>query len=84
MSYVHSLGLLFGLYGDRGTMDCGRAPGQLGHEMHDGLWLGRNKIDWFKSDSCYTTEPGGTNKSGELEAIREYALLRDGFNSRRS
>jgi hypothetical protein len=52
--------------------------------MHDGLWLGRNKIDWFKSDSCYTTEPGGTNKSGELEAIREYALLRDGFNSRRS
>eukprot|EP01048_Picozoa_sp_COSAG05_P016294 COSAG05_NODE_2079_length_3603_cov_2.777968_6_plen_121_part_00 len=47
VSYVHSLGLGFGLYGDRGFLDCGRAPGQLGHEMHDALWLGRNKIDWF-------------------------------------
>ena len=29
VSYVHSLGLKFGLYGDRGTLDCGR-PGATG------------------------------------------------------
>ena len=81
VSYVHSLGLKFGLYGDRGTMDCGRAPGQQGHETHDGLWLGRHKIDWFKSDSCYTTEPGEPSKPGEVTAITQYEKLRDGFNA---
>ena len=80
VSYVHSLGLKFGLYGDRGTLDCGRAPGQQGHEVHDALWLGKNKIDWFKSDSCYTTEPGEPSEAGEVTAIIQYEKVRDGFN----
>lgn len=73
VSYVHSLGLGFGLReslhwrcthsvrfyhgrsliadaplrsdGDRGTMDCGKAPGQYGHEAHDSAWLGAHKIE---------------------------------------
>ena len=73
VSYVHSLGLGFGLCeslhwrcthsvrfyhgrsliadtllrsdGDRGTMDCGKAPGQYGHEAHDSAWLGAHKIE---------------------------------------
>jgi alpha-galactosidase len=48
VSYVHSLNLGFGLYGDRGTMDCGKAPGQYQHEAHDSAWLASHKIDWFK------------------------------------
>ena len=52
VSYVHSLGLYFGLYGDRGTMDCARNPGQFGYEHQDGAWFGKHKIDWFKEDAC--------------------------------
>ena len=29
VSYVHSIGLGFGLYGDRGSMDCGKARARL-------------------------------------------------------
>ena len=32
VDYVHSKGLGFGLSGDRGTMDCAKNPGNLGHE----------------------------------------------------
>ena len=80
VAYVHSLGLKFGLYGDRGTMDCGRAPGQQGHEHHDGLWLGRNKIDWFKSDSCYTYDRAVPGDQGHIDAIILYEKMRAGFN----
>ena len=78
VDYVHSLGLGFGLYGDRGYLDCGRAPGQLGHEVHDGLWLGRNKVDWFKSDSCFT--PGDRNATMEMASIEQFALVAQGMN----
>ena len=36
----------------------GKAPGQYQHEAHDSAWLGAHKIDWFKSDSCYTYDRG--------------------------
>eukprot|EP01052_Picozoa_sp_SAG31_P024686 SAG31_NODE_2117_length_6412_cov_7.762712_3_plen_79_part_00 len=45
----------FGLYGDRGTLDCARHPGAKGHEAQDGAWLGAHKIDWYKEDACYAT-----------------------------
>ena len=77
VSYVHSLGLGFGLYGDRGTMDCGRAPGQYGHEQHDAAWLAAHKIDWFKSDACYAADRNEKNRTqGEIDAITLYAKLR--------
>eukprot|EP01046_Picozoa_sp_COSAG06_P055797 COSAG06_NODE_10361_length_1693_cov_1.440476_2_plen_302_part_00 len=46
VAYVHSLDMGFGLYGDRGTMDCARNPGAQGHEEQDGKWFGEHKIDW--------------------------------------
>jgi alpha-galactosidase len=30
--YVHSKGLLFGLYSDAGNMTCAKRPGSLGYE----------------------------------------------------
>lgn len=35
-----SKGLGFGLYGDRGTMDCAKNPGNLGHEVQDANFYG--------------------------------------------
>ena len=80
VGYIHSLGLGFGLYGDRGTMDCGKAPGQYKHEAHDAAWLGAHKIDWFKSDSCYTYDRGVPGDKGHIDAIILYEKMRDGFN----
>jgi hypothetical protein len=43
VSYLHSLGMGFGLYGDRGTLDCARHPGAEGHEKADGTFMGEHK-----------------------------------------
>lgn len=74
IDYVHGLGLGFGLYGDRGTLDCAKNPGQLGHEQQDAAFFARNKVDWFKSDSCYASP----NSS---EAFLEYGTMRDALNA---
>jgi alpha-galactosidase len=41
VDYVHSKGLGFGLYGDRGSMDCAKNPGNLGHETQVDFGLTR-------------------------------------------
>lgn len=81
VSYVHSLGLGFGLYGDRGTMDCARNPGQFGHEETDGAWLGKHKIDWFKSDACYAADRNVKPVAkGQAEAIALYRKMGNAMN----
>mmetsp|Transcript_20067 Transcript_20067/g.52115 ORF Transcript_20067/g.52115 Transcript_20067/m.52115 type:complete len:576 (+) Transcript_20067:146-1873(+) len=74
ISYVHSLGLKFGLYGDRGTQDCAKNPGALGHEVADADFMAKHKVDWYKEDSCYAA-------GSEATAIAEYAKMRDALNA---
>ena len=74
ISYVHSKGLLFGLYGDRGAKDCNGMPGNLGHEIQDANFLARYEVDWYKSDSCYASADHAT-------AFDEYATMRDALNA---
>jgi alpha-galactosidase len=70
ISYVHSLGLKFGLYGDRGTLDCAKMPGADGHEVADANYMAKHKVDWYKEDSCYA--PGDANS-----AFEQYGKMRD-------
>lgn len=50
---IHSLGLLFGLYGDIGTMTCARYPGFAGHFEQDARRLALDfEIDSIKVDGC--------------------------------
>jgi Alpha galactosidase A/Alpha galactosidase C-terminal beta sandwich domain len=74
ISYVHGLGLKFGLYGDRGTSDCSKRPGQLGYETQDADLFAKLEIDWFKSDSCYASQDHAT-------AFAEYGTMRDALNA---
>lgn len=74
VDYVHARGLGFGLYGDRGTMDCAKNPGQLGHEAQDAAFFARLEIDFFKSDSCYAS-------GNSSVAFAEYGAMRDALNS---
>lgn len=61
-------------YGDRGTLDCAKHPGALGHEKQDAEFFARNHIDWYKEDACYS--PGGQDV-----ALKEYGTMRDALNA---
>jgi len=74
VDYLHDRKLMFGLYGDRGNLDCNRNPGQLGHEQQDADFLAAHKIDWFKEDSCY-------DSGDEKIAIAHYSAFRDALNN---
>jgi hypothetical protein len=50
IAYVHSRGLKFGLYGDRGSLDCSKRPGQDGHQAADAAFFSALGVDWFKMD----------------------------------
>ena len=50
--YVHSKGLKFGLYLDRGTKTCGGLPGSYGHEIQDANKLASWGVDYIKDDNC--------------------------------
>ena len=73
VSYLHSLGLGFGLYGDRGTLDCAKHPGAFGHEEQDGAFMGNHKIDWYKEDACYAS-------GDQTTAVNLYEKMRDALN----
>lgn len=68
---IHSLGLLFGLYGDSGTTTCSGFPGSEGHESQDAALLSSWGVDYWKYDNCAT--PSG-NSEPRYETMRD-ALL---------
>jgi alpha-galactosidase len=70
IGFVNSLGLEFGLYGDRGTYDCAKNPGNLGYEQQDADFYASLGIAWLKSDSCYASQDPDT-------AFAEYGKMRD-------
>jgi hypothetical protein len=71
--YVHSKGMLLGLYGDRGPNTCGGRTGQQGHEYHDAAQMAGWGVDYFKEDSCNApTDP--------QTAYQQYATMRDALN----
>ena len=47
-SQVHSMGMLFGLYTDRGTATCGGRPGIGGHEVLDADTYAGWGVDYLK------------------------------------
>ena len=51
--YIHSKGLKFGLYQDRGHSTCMRLPGSFGHEQVDMDTFAEWGVDYIKLDSCY-------------------------------
>lgn len=66
--YVHSKGLLFGIYTDAGTKTCQGRPGSLGHEQQDARSYAAWGVDYVKEDWC--------NAAG-LDARAQYAKFRD-------
>ncbi|HEX6808438.1 MAG TPA: glycoside hydrolase family 27 protein [Gemmatimonadaceae bacterium] len=66
--YVHSKGLLFGIYTDAGTNTCQGRPGTLGHEDQDARTFAAWGVDYVKEDWCHAQH---------LDAPTQYAKFRD-------
>ncbi|CAJ1371411.1 unnamed protein product [Effrenium voratum] len=72
--YVHSKGLLFGTYTDRGELTCAGRPGAARHEEIDAQTYAAWGVDYLKEDSC--------NASTDHEtAFAEYGRMRDALNA---
>eukprot|EP01102_Stenamoeba_stenopodia_P008347 TRINITY_DN2398_c0_g3_i1.p1 TRINITY_DN2398_c0_g3~~TRINITY_DN2398_c0_g3_i1.p1 ORF type:complete len:429 (+),score=94.89 TRINITY_DN2398_c0_g3_i1:40-1287(+) len=73
--YVHSLGLKFGIYTDRGLLTCAGRPGSFGFEAIDAMTYAEWGVDYLKEDSCYATS------SLHEVAFAEYGKMRDALNN---
>jgi len=72
--YVHSKGLKFGIYTDRGNKTCAGRPGSEGYEKIDATTYASWGVDYLKEDSCYATQDHDA-------AFAQYATMRDALNS---
>lgn len=68
VDYVHNKGLLFGIYGDAGTLDCAILPGSLGFEELDAQTFAAWRVDYLKYDNCYNSN---------ISPIIRYSKMRD-------
>eukprot|EP00440_Ansanella_granifera_P052773 gb/GFBE01057221.1/.p1 GENE.gb/GFBE01057221.1/~~gb/GFBE01057221.1/.p1 ORF type:complete len:444 (+),score=82.67 gb/GFBE01057221.1/:1-1332(+) len=74
--YLHSKGLKFGIYTDRGAQTCQGLPGSLGHEELDAQTFADWGVDYVKEDNCHAE--GGPNDKDALFA--QFGAFRDGLN----
>ena len=72
IDYVHSKGLLFGLYSDAGSKTCAGRPGSLNYEKQDAQTYAKWKVDYLKYDNC--------NDEG-IPPEKRYPIMRDELNN---
>lgn len=68
-NYIHSKGLKYGIYQDRGKMTCQQLPGSLGHERIDMETFAEWGVDYIKMDSCFAENNGRMSSE-------DYAIFR--------
>jgi len=56
--YIHSKGLKFGIYEDRGHSTCQQLPGSFEHEQVDMSTFAAWGVDYIKLDSCFAENNG--------------------------
>ena len=64
--YVHSKGLLFGIYSDAGAKTCAGRPGTRGYEYQDARTYASWGVDYLKFDWC---------NSERQDSIESYTLM---------
>ncbi|CAD7936877.1 unnamed protein product [Amoebophrya sp. A25] len=74
---IHSLGLLFGIYTDRGTETCARRPGSHQFEELDARVFSRDwHVDFVKIDNCYADQTREAALLG-FQAFRDATLKQE-------
>jgi alpha-galactosidase len=61
-SFVHGLGLQFGIYSCSGTHTCGGKPASFGYEETDALTFAQWGVDYLKYDHCFFP-PGAVGRT---------------------
>jgi alpha-galactosidase len=69
--YIHSRGLKYGIYQDRGVMTCQQLPGSFEHERIDMETFAEWGVDYIKMDSCFA-ESNGRMSEDDYGMYREY------------
>ena len=64
--YVHSKGLLFGIYSDAGSKTCAGRPGSHGYEFQDARTYASWGVDYLKYDWC---------NAERQDSIESYTLM---------
>lgn len=84
VDFVHSRGLHFGIYIDVGHLTCGKCPGTWGHEQTDAKTFAAWKVDFVKSDSCFTQStdsPPGPQPADGASCYKRYKLFDSALKS---
>ncbi|KAG9099716.1 hypothetical protein FS749_000578 [Ceratobasidium sp. UAMH 11750] len=88
VSYIHSLGLKFGLYGDSGYYSCDTSGGNTkwlaskNYEQQDAKLFASWGIDYLKYDNCFVVSPTDfVNYNPPIQLQPVYALMRDALNA---
>ncbi|KAG9127290.1 hypothetical protein FRC07_014997 [Ceratobasidium sp. 392] len=88
VSYIHSIGLKFGLYGDSGYYSCDTTGGNTkwlaskNYEKQDAKLFASWGIDYLKYDNCFvvnSTDFVNYNPPIQLQPV--YGLMRDALNA---
>lgn len=70
--YIHSKGLLFGIYSSAGTKTCQGRAGSLNFEEVDAQDYAAWQVDYLKYDNCYNQSiPGKERYAAMGEALRK-------------
>ncbi len=69
--YIHSKGLKFGIYEDRGHSTCQQLPGSFKHEQADMNTFASWGVDYIKLDSCFA-ENNGRLSTEDYTIYRNY------------
>jgi len=69
--YIHSKGLKFGIYEDRGHLTCQQLPGSFKHEQADMNTFASWGVDYIKLDSCFA-ENNGRLSTEDYTIYRNY------------
>ncbi|HYW80148.1 MAG TPA: NPCBM/NEW2 domain-containing protein, partial [Thermoguttaceae bacterium] len=69
--YIHSKGLKYGIYQDRGRMTCQQLPGSFEHERIDMETFAAWGVDYIKLDSCFA-ESNGRMSSEDYAIYRKH------------
>ncbi|MHB1767537.1 MAG: NPCBM/NEW2 domain-containing protein [Phycisphaerae bacterium] len=73
--YIHSKGLLFGIYSSPGRKTCAGYTGSYGHERQDAATWADWGVDFLKYDWCYYGLIAGPNPT-HAEYVKPYAVMR--------
>eukprot|EP00729_Bicosta_minor_P023299 gene23299-12466_t len=78
---IHRMGLKFGIYTDVGWKTCAKRPGSYKYEVQDANLFASWKVDYVKSDSCFTAVDPSFQPANGSRCAEEYKVFEAALNA---